>query len=192
MAINRKDIPLASTDEPKIDPTVKRTVTVNPNGTKTYKMSWVKNETNKVPAKSSSSKTPAKGGSSLRRSTPPAETKKSTYKEIEYSTLPEVKTKGIIENKPEIRTTGDASKIAKEKRSLQEIRKAAVTKRDYSRSKQGDETVSEWKERRNEEAKEVSAKIRRKADRKDLIKRLTRFGGNNNSAGTGGSGCSSC
>jgi hypothetical protein len=192
MAINRKDIPLASTDEPKIDPTVKRTVTVNPNGTKTYKMSWVKNETNKVPAKSSSSKTPAKGGSSLRRSTPPAETKKSTYKEIEYSTLPEVKTKGIIETKPEIKTTGDASKIAKEKRSLQEIRKAAVTKRDYSRSKQGDETVSEWKERRNEEAKEVSAKIRRKADRKDLIKRLTRFGGNNNSAGTGGSGCSSC
>jgi hypothetical protein len=192
MAINRKDIPLASTDEPKIDPTVKKTVTVNPNGTKTYKMSWVKNETNKVPAKSSSSKTPAKGGSSLRRSTPPAETKKSTYNEIEYSTLPEVKTKGIIETKPEIKTTGDASKIAKEKRSLQEIRKAAVTKRDYSRSKQGDETVSEWKERRNEEAKKVSAKIRRKADIKDKIKQLTRFGGNNNSAGTGGSGCSSC
>jgi hypothetical protein len=192
MAINRKDIPLASTDEPKIDPTVKRTVTVNPNGTKTYKMSWVKNETNKVPAKSSSSKTPAKGGSSLRRSTPPAETKKSTYKEIEYSTLPEVKTKGIIETKPEIKMTGDASKIAKERRSLLEIRKAAVTKRDYNMSKQGDETVSEWKERRNEEAKKVSAKIRRKADIKDKIKQLTRFGGNNNSAGTGGSGCSSC
>lgn len=182
MAINRKDIPLASTDEPKIDPTVKKTVTVNPNGTKTYKMSWVKNETNKVPAKSSSSKTPTKGGSSLRRSTPPSETKKSTYNEIEYSTLPEVKTKGIIEKKPEIRTTGDASKIAKEKRSLQEIRKAAVTKRDYNKYKQGDETVSEWKERSNEASKKIA--------KKNYKKEKNNIG---SSLGTGyGGGCSSC
>lgn len=193
MAINRKDIPLASTDEPKIDPTVKKTVTVNPNGTKTYKMSWVKNETNKVPAKSSSSKTPAKGGSSLRRSTPPAETKKSTYNEIEYSTLPEVKTKGIMEKKPEIKTL-DASKLTQrgDNRTWQEKRKQEMLKKDYNKYKKGDETYDEFRDRAKKSSEKVSAKIRRKADIKDKIKQLTRFGGNNNSAGTGGSGCSSC
>lgn len=186
MAINRKDIPLASTDEPKIDPTVKRTVTVNPNGTKTYKMSWVKNETNKVPAKSSSSKTPTKGGSSLRRSTPPAETKKSTYNEIEYSTLPEVKTKGIMEKKPEIKTL-DASKLTQrgDNRTWQQKRKEEVTKKDYLRWRKGDETMSEWKDRSKRESEEVARKNKEKGN--GFLRATTSGRG-----GSGGGGCHSC
>jgi hypothetical protein len=193
MAINRKDIPLASTSDPVIDPSVKRTVTVNPNGTKTYKMSWERSETKKVPAKSSSSKTPvkssssktpAKSGSSLRRTTPPSEAKKSTYNEIEYSTLPEVKTKGVIEKKPEIKTKADASALTSrgDNRTWQERRKAEVTKRDYNRYKQGDETISEWKERSKKASEEIAKKNYRKE--KNNI---------GSSLGTGyGGGCSRC
>jgi hypothetical protein len=185
MAINRKDIPLGNTPDPVIDPTAKRTVTVNPNGTKTYKMSWERSETKKVPAKSSSSKTPAKSGSSLRRTTQPSEAKKSTYNEIEYSTLPEVKTKGVIEKKPEIKTNADASALTRrgDNRTWQEKRKQEERRKEYNKYKEGDESFSEYRERAKKASEEISRKAKPKG--KGFLRASTSNSG-------GGGGCHSC
>jgi hypothetical protein len=181
MAINRKDTPLANTPDPTIDPTVKRTVTVNPNGTKTYRMSWANTESKSTPARRSSgtaskSRVASKGTS---KGTSGTSSSKTTYNEREITTLPEMKTKGLIEKKGAEIKPLDANKIVTDKRTWQDKRKQEERRKEYNRYRQGDESFSEYRDR----AKKSSEEISRKA--KDRSKGLHLSGG----MGGGGCGC---
>jgi hypothetical protein len=190
MAINRKDTPLANTPDPTIDPTAKRTVTVNPNGTKTYKMSWVTNESKNTPSRRSSGKVVSKGTSkgisgSKSRGASGTSSSKPTQHEIEYSTLPEVKTKGVIEKKPEIKTNADASALTRrgDNRTWQERRKQEERRKEYNKYKEGDESFSEYRERAKKASEEISRKAKPKG--KGFLRASTSNSG-------GGGGCHSC
>jgi hypothetical protein len=182
MAINRKDTPLANTPDPTIDPTAKRTVTVNPNGTKTYKMSWSTNESKSTPSRRSSGKVVSKGTS---RGASGTSSSKPTQHEIEYSTLPEVKTKGVIEKKPEIKTNADASALTRrgDNRTWQERRKQEERRKEYNKYKEGDESFSEYRERAKKASEEISRKAKPKG--KGFLRASTSNSG-------GGGGCHSC
>jgi hypothetical protein len=180
MAINRKDIPLGNTPDPVIDPTAKRTVTVNPNGTKTYKMSWSTNESKGTPARRNSGKVASKGTS---RGTSGSSSSKSTQHEIEYSTLPEVKTKGLMEKKGAEIKPLDANKIVTDKRTWQDKRKQEERRKEYNKYKEGDESFSEYRERAKKASEEISRKAKPKG--KGFLRASTSNSG-------GGGGCHSC
>jgi hypothetical protein len=177
MAINRKDTPLANTPDPTIDPTVKKTVTVNPNGTKTYRMSWANTESKSTPARRSSGKgtsgSASKGTSSS----------KTTYNEREITTLPEMKTKGLIEKKGAEIKPLDANKIVTDKRTWQDKRKQEERRKEYNKYKEGDESFSEYRERAKKASEEISRKAKPKG--KGFLRASTSNSG-------GGGGCHSC
>lgn len=100
-----------------------------------------------------------------------------------------IKTKsvGVMASKPEIKAPADASKLASrgDNRTWQEKRKEEVSKKDYLKWRQGDETMSEWKTRSTEASKKVAEKNKKKGN--GFLRATTSGRG-----GSGGGGCHSC
>lgn len=101
-----------------------------------------------------------------------------------------IKTKsvGVMASKNEIKAPTDASKLTQrgDNRTWQQKKKEEVTKKDYLRWRQGDETMSEWKDRSKKASEEVARKARAKGN--GFLRATTSGRGGSG----GGGGCHSC
>lgn len=171
MALLRKDTPLADTTDPGKG-NITRTQITNPNGSTTYKMNWNNSSSSsnaKPSVKSSSSPKVASrvSGSSGSR---------------EITTIIPM-SKGIVDGENKITAPLSGANLANrgDNRTWQQKRKDEVTKRDYNKYKQGDETVFEWKERSKKASEEISRKAPDRTSRKVWSR-----------PGSGSGGCKSC
>jgi len=178
MGLLRRDTPLADTPDPGKG-NVTRTEIKNPNGSTTYKMNWNNSSS------SSNAKPVTKSSTPVTRSnnTPKVASRVSGSSGSREITTIIPMSKGIVDGENKITATLSGSNLANrgDNRTWQQKRKDEVTKRDYNKYKQEDETVSEWKERAKKESEEVSRKAPDRTSRKVFSR-----------PGSGSGGCKSC
>lgn len=175
MALKRKDIPLASTSDPKeIEPNVKKTQTTDPDtGVTTYRHTWSNSYGKRTAAPTTKTTTPLvkRTAAPVARtsSKPAARTSSSsgtTSGSREFTSLPKLTPAGRTDDTkpsaPLAKITEKATPLTKEEK------REIIYKKSYESSKKTGESFDEWYNKLDERTKSQSAKNRSKGSEGDI------------------------
>ena len=175
MALKRKDIPLASTSDPKeIEPNVKKTQTTDPDtGVTTYRHTWSNSYGKRTAAPTTKTTTPLvkRTAAPVARtsSKPAARTSSSsgtTSGSREFTSLPKLTP---AERTDDTKPSAPLAKIQEKVPPLTKKQKIEIIyKVPYNKSKKEGESFDDWYKKLDEKTKENSYKNRSKDDEGEI------------------------